>query len=110
MTSHTPDTTQGLDDALAILYNSAWVEGSNYEENNPEASKIPSDREARKTAATKQAILQWVADEVIREDEHYGPRLYKPARNELRNEQRATLKNTAGKESSDGNTYDQRTV
>lgn len=48
-----------LDKALSNLYNSAWVEGSNYEENNPEGSDIPSKREIAKTAATKQAILDW---------------------------------------------------
>ncbi len=45
-----------LDEILSNLYNSAWIEGSNYEENNPEASDIPSKREIAKIAAAKQAL------------------------------------------------------
>ena len=50
------DYNERLDEVLSNLYNSAWVEGSNYEENNPEGSDIPSKREIAKTAAAKQAI------------------------------------------------------
>ena len=49
---------QRLDEIQSSLYNSGWVEGSNYKENNPEGSKIPSDRELQKIAKSKQSLLQ----------------------------------------------------
>ena len=55
-----------LDELLSILYNSAWVEGSNYEENNPEGSDIPSKREIAKTAAAKQAITSLIKELVAK--------------------------------------------
>ena len=51
-----------LDEALSVLYNSAWVEGSNYKENNPEGSDIPSKRELAKTAAAKQALTSLIKE------------------------------------------------
>lgn len=51
-----------LDEILSNLYNSAWIEGSNYEENNPEGSDIPSKREIAKTAATKQALTSLIKE------------------------------------------------
>ena len=51
------DLDEQIDEILASLYNSAWVEGSNYKENNPEGSEIPSQREIKKTERAKQQLL-----------------------------------------------------
>ena len=71
-TSSTPLPEQGgfnerLKDALSILYNAAWVEGSNYKENNPEGSQIPSERETKKIDATTNRIRTLVLEEIIGE-------------------------------------------
>ena len=49
---------QRLDQILERLYISAWVEGSNYDEDELETAETPSDNELRKTARAKQALLQ----------------------------------------------------
>lgn len=50
-----------LDEILAVLYNAAWVEGSNWEQNNPEGSPIPSQKEITKTANAKAKLLALIA-------------------------------------------------
>ena len=56
------DLDEQIDEILANLYNSAWVEGSNYKENNPEGSEIPSQREIKKTERAKQAITSLIKE------------------------------------------------
>ena len=54
------DLDEQINEILANLYNSGWVEGSNYKENNPEGSEIPSQSEIKKTKYAKQQLLALV--------------------------------------------------
>lgn len=62
-----------LQDRLEELYNSAWVEGSNWKENNPDDSPIPSEREVRKTnkalaSIKKDLLIKVIGEDVVTED------------------------------------------
>jgi hypothetical protein len=61
-----------VSEILSNLYNSAWIEGSNYKENNPEGGNIPSKREVAKIATTKQslkALVTEMVNEIIGDDD-----------------------------------------
>ncbi len=74
------DSQDELRDKVARFYNSAWIEGSNYKENNPDNSPIPSEREVKKTeqllsfinAHTQKAVTEARIDELENLDDAGG--------------------------------------
>ena len=51
------DIKAEIEKELSLVYNTAWLEGSNYEANNCEGASIPSAKEVKRLSLATQAII-----------------------------------------------------